>query len=93
RIVQQACENALLPAQANNLKIVGEISEDGVNVRIEDNGVGFETGGNLMLSDLLANKHYGLAGMHERADLIGAKINIQSTPGKGTTILIKWQQQ
>jgi signal transduction histidine kinase len=93
RIVQQACENALLHAHAKNLKIVGEISEGRVNVRIEDNGVGFETGRSLMLSDLLANKHYGLAGMHERAALIGAKINIQSKPAKGTTILIDWQQQ
>jgi len=93
RVVQQACENALLHALAKNLKIMGEISESGVNIRIEDNGVGFETGRSLMLSDLLTNKHYGLAGMHERADLIGAKINIQSTPGKGTTILIEWQQQ
>jgi signal transduction histidine kinase len=32
--------------------------------------------------------HFGLLGMHERADLIGAELKISSNPGKGTQITL-----
>jgi signal transduction histidine kinase len=92
RIVQQACENALRHAQAENLHITGQVNEENVHIRVEDDGVGFEIGPTLMLSDLLANQHFGLAGMHERADLINAKINIRSSHGMGTTVSIDWRK-
>jgi signal transduction histidine kinase len=41
-------------------------------------------------STLLSNRHYGLAGMHERANLIGADMLIEAQPGKGTRIQQKW---
>jgi signal transduction histidine kinase len=90
RIIQQACENSLRHAQAENLHITGQVKEDEIHIQVEDDGVGFEIGPNLMLSDLLTNQHFGLAGMHERADLIQAKISIRSSPGKGTTVSIDW---
>jgi signal transduction histidine kinase len=90
RIVQQACENALRHAQADNIYISGQIEEGEIHISIEDDGVGFEMGENTFLSDLLVNQHYGLASMHERADLIHAKMKIISSPGKGTTITIDW---
>jgi signal transduction histidine kinase len=92
RIVQQACENALRHAQADHLQITGEVNEKEVHIRVEDDGVGFEIGENILLSDLLANHHFGLAGMHERADLIHAKMNIRSSPGKETTVSIDWEK-
>jgi signal transduction histidine kinase len=33
--------------------------------------------------------HYGLLGMYERSDLIGAKLTIRSAPGEGTQVLIR----
>jgi nitrate/nitrite-specific signal transduction histidine kinase len=44
----------------------------------------------LDLAVLLANKHFGLAGMYERAALIGAKMSIESTPGSGTRVHVLW---
>ena len=38
------------------------------------------------VSDLVAAGHYGLMGMQERAELIGALLTIRSAPGAGTTI-------
>ena len=55
-------------------------------ISIEDNGIGFETGGPIELDDLLVSKHFGLAGMVERAMFIGAKVDINSFPGDGTRI-------
>ena len=90
RVVQQACENTLRHAKAKNLRITGEITDNKVHIQIEDDGIGFEIKSKLMLSNLLADKHYGLAGMHERVDLVGGKIEIRSTFEKGTEILINW---
>jgi two-component system NarL family sensor kinase len=32
--------------------------------------------------------HYGLLGMHERAELVGAQLNIRSSPGEGTRLIV-----
>ncbi|MDH5505854.1 MAG: GAF domain-containing protein [Anaerolineae bacterium] len=90
RIVQQACENALNHAQATLVKIHGMVDHQIVQLVIEDNGTGFSADQNLDFESLLAKKHYGLAGMHERALLIGAKIKIDSQVNQGTTINLNW---
>jgi len=37
----------------------------------------------------LAEEHFGLAGMFERADIIGAELKFDSTPGRGTKVSLK----
>ena len=61
-----------------------------VDLVVEDDGVGFVAGKDLDLARLLVNKHFGLAGMHERATLIGAQMKIDSSPGKGTNVRVIW---
>ena len=39
----------------------------------------------------MALGHFGLQGMSERAELIGAKLTIDSDPGGGTTVQLKRQ--
>jgi signal transduction histidine kinase len=90
RIIQQACENALRHARSDHIYIRGQINEAEVHLTVEDDGIGFEIGENTFLSDLLVNQHYGLAGMHERADLIHANMRITSQPRKGTMVTIDW---
>jgi len=90
RIVQEACENALKYAQASSIHITGELAPSRIDLQVADDGLGFREGMSLQLDDLVANKHYGLAGMHERAELIGAKIDIDSLPNKGIQIKILW---
>ncbi len=91
RIVQQACQNALKHSQAQCIYLRGELDHGRVELIVEDDGVGFMAGEHLDLARLLANKHFGLAGMHERAALIGAKMQIDSTPGKGTRVRVIWK--
>jgi signal transduction histidine kinase len=88
RIVQEACGNALRHARAENIQIVGEIDSNIVNLDIVDDGRGFKP--QAELGNLIANRHFGLAGMMERARLIGAEINIKSNPDRGTRIHIEW---
>jgi signal transduction histidine kinase len=88
RIIQEACENALRHAQAKAITIIGALATQEMDLTIQDDGAGFEQ--QLELSSLIANNHFGLAGMVERAHLIGAEMNVQSSPNKGTRIKITW---
>ena len=93
RIVQQACENALHHANARQIAISGELLPSLVQLKIEDDGVGFEVANGLELHNLLASKHFGLAGIVERAELINARVTIDSTPKAGTHILVTWTSE
>ncbi len=93
RIVQQACENALKHAHASRIVINGLIDESQVHIAIEDNGVGFALENPSDLSNILAQKRYGLSGMLERGALIAATVEIHSKPGEGTTIKLHWTPQ
>lgn len=88
RIVQEACENAMRHAHAANIRISGTLNPQKTILKIEDDGAGFDA--QLELTSLIADNHFGLAGMVERAHLIGAQINIQSSPNTGTRIEIAW---
>ena len=56
-------------------------------------GVGFEVESSPNLDDTHASKHYGLTGMHERASLIGAQVDIDAKPGQGTRIQVIWESK
>lgn len=90
RIVQQACQNALKHSRAQCIYLRGALDPAYVELSVEDDGVGFLAGEHLDLAQLLANKHFGLAGMHERAALIGAQMQIDSAPGRGTRVRVRW---
>jgi signal transduction histidine kinase len=91
RMVQEACQNAARHAQANTIRISGGLEPQNVEITVHDDGRGFEAGEYLDLLGLLARKHFGLAGMFERAALIGAQVTIQSTPHLGTQVRVTWK--
>lgn len=93
RIVQEACENALKYARATSITITGEMTEGEINLEVLDDGIGFATEINLPLDEMVANKHFGLAGMYERADLIGAVVRINSKPAKGAKVGVVWKRK
>ena len=71
-------------AHATRVDIVLAAGDDHVVLVIEDDGVGFD------LSDgIAANAGFGLAGMRERAALVGASLEIEATPGKGTAVFLR----
>ena len=91
RIVQEACENALRHSNGKTITVSGQLAAGLAEVSIEDDGYGFELGKqNIDLYDLLSQRHFGLAGMFERAELIQAEIRITSAPGAGTRIFVRW---
>jgi signal transduction histidine kinase len=93
RIVQEACENSLRYARAKTLSISGNLAENQIELQIADDGLGLDPNASLKFNDLLTHKHFGLAGMHERAGVIGAKLNIVSKPKEGTQIQLVWKSK
>jgi len=89
RIVQQALENAFQHANAHHISVSGELLEDRIILLIEDDGIGFDY---LASFDNVGNnseKHYGLTMMQERAEIIGAQLEIKSSPGMGTWVALE----
>jgi len=83
RIVQEALNNVVKHAQAQQVQVKLTYG-DRLTVSISDDGRGFEMPDR---ADALSDRgHFGLIGMRERAELIGAQLVIQSSSGLGTTI-------
>lgn len=79
RISQEALHNVIKHAGARQVRVEVERTGQGVRLRIEDDGKGFDA---LQVPD----GHLGLAGMRARADKIGAQFSCYSVLGQGTTI-------
>ena len=87
RIIQEALNNIRRHAQASEAQVVMEFAEDRIEVTISDNGQGFELSGRM--DDLPRSGKLGLAGMQERARLLGGTLEVKSTLGKGTTLIVE----
>jgi two-component system nitrate/nitrite sensor histidine kinase NarX len=80
RIVQEAMSNVRKHAHATRVSVTCRRAEDELLLEITDNGRGFSPG------EVTAATQYGLRGMRERAELIGAEFQVISIRGQGTTI-------
>jgi signal transduction histidine kinase len=84
RIVQEALSNVVRHSQAGTVAILFSFRNGDIQAEIRDDGVGFDAPPKA--STLAASGKFGLMGMHERADLIGAELSIESEPGRGTQV-------
>jgi signal transduction histidine kinase len=58
-----------------------------MTIEVSDNGSGFMVPKSP--TEFAPSGHFGLLGVHERADLIGARLEIESAPGKGTRLNVR----
>jgi len=86
RIVQEATNNIRRHAQSLDTRVTIDFRDDRIVITIKDSGKGFKISGTL--SDFLRSGKLGLAGIQERARLLGGAIDVKSTPGKGTTLTV-----
>ena len=84
RIVQESLSNVRKHALATQVYVHIECRKGGLAAAVRDNGVGFE------LDDRRRTEygHLGLAGMEERARMLGGSLDVQSSPGAGTQITL-----
>jgi signal transduction histidine kinase len=87
RTVQEALTNSFKHAEATKVRILVSRQHQLLSLQIEDNGNGFEP--ERATHRLKSNGHLGLLGMRERAGCLGARFNIDSSPGCGTTVRLE----
>jgi ligand-binding sensor domain-containing protein/signal transduction histidine kinase len=83
RIGQEAINNAVKHAQANRIDVALNFDTRNVRLSIRDNGRGFDPGVQI------ADGHFGLIGMRERAAQVGGVLSIQSAKERGTEIVVE----
>ena len=83
RIAQEALQNVVKHADASRVRLSLSTGAGGVRLAVDDDGRGFDGAG---LGEAEDRHSYGMLGMRERAELIGATLTITSWPGRGTTV-------
>jgi PAS domain S-box-containing protein len=83
RISQEALTNILRHARAQNVWLEISRQEGCLKLSVRDDGIGF--------SPDSAQNHLGLRAMRERAHLLGAHLDPQTAPAKGTAITLTWK--
>ena len=82
RIAREALANVRKHARARNVRVALDSRSGGIKVRVEDDGVGFESAG----AEGSSPGHLGLADMRERAEMAGGWFKAEGVPADGTTI-------
>jgi len=82
RVTSEALTNALRHASPRHVEVRFQYFPEEIKICVQDDGVGFDLGGAVPAG------HFGLVGMQERAERVGAVISIESEPGAGTKILL-----
>ncbi|MBI5966185.1 MAG: HAMP domain-containing protein [Chloroflexi bacterium] len=83
RIMQETLTNIARHAQAHSASILVERRGDVVRAIVEDDGIGFDVNTNH------GERHLGLLGMRERAELLNGTLTVESAPEHGTSIFIE----
>ncbi len=84
RIIQESLNNIIKHADATHVNIRLQFEDRNVRIHIRDNGIGFSR--EAVQQRQRNRPSLGLAGMEERAALLGGNVRIQSRPGYGTEI-------
>ncbi|MDM5209311.1 sensor histidine kinase [Cytobacillus kochii] len=82
RLIQEAVQNAMKHADAEEIIVKTEINNERIAVVIRDNGKGFDINKKKAQS-------FGIIGMRERVELLEGQLSIDSNIGKGTIIIIQ----
>ncbi len=85
RITQEAFNNIAKYAEATQVSVALQDASDVLTLRIADNGRGFEP-------QVEPATGLGLKIMDERAEQIGARLDIDSAPGRGTMLAVQWPE-
>ncbi len=84
RIGQEAITNASKHAKPAHVDVTLAFNGRTVRLAVQDDGLGFVTG----LQPTGDRRSFGLVGIRERAELLGASVEIKSAPGQGTRVVV-----
>lgn len=83
RIVQELINNSIKHAAAKNVVVQVAKENDQLNITVEDDGKGFDTAG------LQQSKGIGWNNIQNRVDILKGRLDVQSSPGAGTSVFIE----
>jgi signal transduction histidine kinase len=86
RIAQEALINAVKHARGSTVCLMLESSAERVRMIVADDGCGFDSSA---ISPCRAHSGWGLRIMRERADAVGASLEVESQPGTGTQVIVE----
>ena len=84
RTLQESLSNASRHGAGREVTVVLEMEKEGLSLEVADSGPGFD------LSTVASSPGLGLAGMRERAQLLGGTFEVESRPGVGTRVRVRW---
>lgn len=87
RITQEALRNALQHADASEIAVRLTQYPDRLRLTVTDDGRGID--GGVAPARFVAQGHFGLAGMRERAAMIGGRLDVQTAPDYGTVVVFE----
>jgi len=84
RVAQESLNNIRKHSQATRIKVLLDSTDKNIRLSIRDNGTGFDA--DVALAKPMS---FGLAGMRERAALLGGTLHVRSAPGKGSAVMLE----
>ncbi|MBQ2631109.1 MAG: ATP-binding protein, partial [Kiritimatiellae bacterium] len=87
RIVRELVSNAIQHGRASHVCVAGDLAGDALSFSVKDDGTGFD----VATAPGPADGHFGLAGVSERVKRHNGRVQVESSPGKGTKINVKLQ--
>ncbi|TFW26291.1 sensor histidine kinase [Duganella callida] len=86
-LLAEALRNAVRHARAGTISVTSVQTGDGLAVTVADDGIGIPAA---ILNGSPPSLHFGLTGMRERAQLLGARLEIASHAGGGTSVTLRF---
>ena len=81
RLLQEALVNARRHSDARHVEVILSVDQDVAQAEVADDGLGFDPAS--------VRKGIGISGMRERASALGARLEVESAPGKGTSVRVE----
>ena len=82
RVIQEVLNNMIKHSKADKITVFLEKVSDRLNIKITDNGVGFDT------NTIKESKGIGWKNIFSRVSLLNGNVDVDSSPGKGTNLLV-----
>ena len=80
RVVQESLDNAAVHGPPRRVSVRLEDTHDGVVLTVEDNGAGYDVPRDV--TEFARSGRYGVLGMLAHAEAVGARLHLESAPGR-----------
>lgn len=88
-VIREAVRNAVAHPGCARVRVSLEVEDAELRGRVEDDGAGFDSGGDPGGEEGTSPAGMGLLSMRERTELLGGRLEIISGPGRGTTVEVR----